>query len=72
MEPNEPKKRGRPRNQRYELDRKEMKFMGHTIDLTKMMDNWHVNIFADGQQEDELKFAFVKFSEQEAKVEAMN
>jgi len=41
MEPNEPKKRGRPRNQRYELDRKEMKFMGHTIDLTKMMDNWH-------------------------------
>lgn len=71
MEPNEPKKRGRPRNQPYELDRKQMKFLGHTANLTKMRDNWHVNIFEDGQKEDQPKFTFVKYTEQEAKDEAM-
>ena len=35
-----------------------------------MRDNWHVKIFEEGQKEDQPKFTFVKYTKEEAEVEA--
>jgi hypothetical protein len=61
MEPGERKKPGPKRKQPFVLDRKKLVFLGHVANLTQMRDNWHVNIFEEGQKEDQPKLTFVKY-----------
>jgi hypothetical protein len=72
VEPTEPKKRGRPRNPTPQFDRKRIKFLGFVADLTQRRDNWTVYIFEESQKEDAPKESFVKYTEAEARDEAMN
>jgi hypothetical protein len=70
MEPGERKKPGPKRKQPFVLDRKKLVFLGHVANLTQMRDNWHVNIFEEGQKEDQPKLTFVKYTKEEAEAEA--
>jgi hypothetical protein len=71
MDQNEPKKRGRPRNEPFKLDRSRIHFIGYVADMTQRGNNWTVYIFEENQKEDAPRASFVKFTEQEAKDEAM-
>jgi len=71
MDQNEPKKRGRPRNEPFKLDRTRIHFMGYVADMTQRRDNWTLYIVEENQKEDAQKVSFVKVTKQEAKDEAI-
>jgi hypothetical protein len=62
----ERKKPGPKRKVPFVFEGKRMLFLGHVAVVTKMRDNWHVNIFEEGQREDQPKFTFVKYTKEEA------